>query len=83
MRDLLDLNLWNPTMKDRIMNHNGSIQKIPGIPQELKDLYKTVWEIKQKRIIQMAADRGPFIDQSQSLNIHLQNPTRGKMSAIR
>lgn len=82
MRDLLDRNLWNPLMKDRIIQQNGSIQKIKEIPQDLKDLYKTVWEIKQRQIIQMAADRGPFIDQSQSLNLHLQDPTRKKMSAM-
>ena len=64
------------------MQHNGSIQKIPEIPQRLKNLYKTVWEIKQKTIVTMAAERGPFIDQSQSLNILLSNPTRGKMSAM-
>ncbi len=61
---------------------NGSIQNIPEIPQNIKDLYKTVWEISQKSIIDMAADRGAFICQSQSLNIHIQDPNFGKMTSM-
>ena len=66
MKDLTELNLWNDGMKNRIIAANGSVQRIAQIPQELKDLYKTVWEISQKVIIDLAADRGAFIDQSQS-----------------
>lgn len=82
MNDLISLNLWNDSMKNRIMQANGSIQNIPEIPQNIKDLYKTVWEISQKSIIDMSADRGAFICQSQSLNIHLQEPNFGKMTSM-
>jgi ribonucleoside-diphosphate reductase subunit M1 len=61
---------------------NGSIQKIPNIPDELKALYKTVWEISQKVVIDMSADRGAFIDQSQSLNIHIAEPSFAKLSSM-
>ena len=57
-------------MKERIINDNGSVQRL-DIPDHIKELYKTVWEIKQKNVLKMAADRGPFIDQSQSLNVHI------------
>lgn len=82
MKDLIELNLWDDSMKNRIMQANGSIQNIPEIPQNIKDLYKTVWEISQKAIIDMSADRGAFICQSQSLNIHLQEPNFGKMTSM-
>ena len=75
LRELVDLKLWNDEMKNMIIAHGGSIQKIPGIPDEVKAIYKTVWEISQKKVIDLAADRGAFICQSQSLNIHLQNPS--------
>jgi ribonucleoside-diphosphate reductase subunit M1 len=65
LKDLTDLGLWNDSVKNRIIADNGSIQRIKGIPDEIKALYKTVWEISQKSIIDMAADRGAFIDQSQ------------------
>lgn len=81
LKDLIDLGLWNSSMKDRILMDNGSIQNIPKIPKELKSLYKTVWEISQKVIIDMASDRGKFIDQLQSMNIHLQDPTFGKLTS--
>ena len=71
MKDLIDRELWNDALKNKIIAENGSIQNISEIPSELKELYKTVWEISQKDIIEMAADRGAFIDQSQSLNIHM------------
>lgn len=82
MNDLIELNLWDESMKNRIMQANGSIQNIPEIPQNIKELYKTVWEISQKAIIDMSADRGAFICQSQSLNIHLQEPNFGKMTSM-
>ena len=75
LRELVEQGLWNDTMKNRIIAHGGSIQNVPGIPDRIKKLYKTVWEISQKAIIDMAADRGAFICQSQSLNIHLSAPT--------
>ncbi len=70
------------SVKTQIMAHNGSIQKIKEIPDEIKQIYKTVWEISQKTIINMAARRAPFIDQSQSLNIHLLNANLSKMSTM-
>lgn len=82
MRDLVDLGLWNADMKQQIIMHNGSVQGIEGIPQDIKDIYKTVWEIKQKVIIDMAADRGAFIDQSQSLNLFMENPNFGKLTSM-
>lgn len=82
MKDLIRLGLWNETMKNMIIQANGSIQQIPGIPQNLKDIYRTVWEISQKSIVEMAADRGPYICQSQSLNIHIQEPNFGKMTSM-
>ena len=81
VKDLIDLGLWNSAVRNKIIVDNGSIQNISSIPQELKELYKTVWEISQKVIIDMAADRGKFIDQLQSMNIHLQNPTFGKLTS--
>ena len=75
LKDLVKRNLWNDAMKNKILAANGSIQGIDEIPQELKDLYKTVWEIKQKVLIDMAADRGPYICQSQSLNLFVESPT--------
>jgi ribonucleoside-diphosphate reductase alpha chain len=82
LKDLIRLNLWNEGMKNKVIKSNGSIQNIPEIPQHIKDLYKTVWEIKQKTIIDMAADRGAFICQSQSLNIHIQDPNFGKLTSM-
>uniref|UniRef100_A0A7E4W725 Ribonucleoside-diphosphate reductase n=1 Tax=Panagrellus redivivus TaxID=6233 RepID=A0A7E4W725_PANRE len=75
LKDLVDLNLWNEDMKNSLIAASGSVQNIRGIPDYIKELYKTVWEIRQKDIIEMAADRGAFIDQSQSLNLHLPVPT--------
>ncbi|MEM9675328.1 MAG: ribonucleoside-diphosphate reductase subunit alpha [Bacteroidota bacterium] len=82
LRDLVDLNLWNDGMKNRLIAENGSIQNINEIPQNLKDLYKTTWEISQKTILDMAADRGAYICQSQSLNIHMQDPNFGKLTSM-
>jgi ribonucleoside-diphosphate reductase subunit M1 len=82
LKDLTDRGLWNETMKNQIIANYGSIQNVPGIPDDLKSIYKTVWEISQKVIIDMAADRGAFIDQSQSMNIHLAAPNYGVMSSM-
>jgi len=82
LKDLVVLGLWNEQMKNAIMAHNGSIQNIPGIPENLKALYKTVFEIKQKDLIDMAADRGAFIDQSQSLNIFIEDPNYAKLTSM-
>jgi len=82
LRDLTELDLWSEDMKLQIIAANGSIQGCDEIPAHIKALYKTVWEISQKKILQMAADRGAFIDQSQSLNIHIAEPNFGKMSSM-
>ena len=74
VRDLNKLGLWNTEMKDKVIFYNGSIQNIEEIPQNIKDLYRTAWEIKQKVIIDMAADRQPFVDQSQSMNLFFEEP---------
>jgi ribonucleoside-diphosphate reductase alpha chain len=80
--DLIDLGLWNNTMKDRLIAANGSVQNIPEVPQHLKELYKTTWEISQKVIIDMAADRGAYICQSQSMNIHMENASFKKLTSM-
>ena len=82
MRDLIDQGLWDERMMNRIKAENGSIQNIEEIPEDTKELYKTVWEISQKTIIDMSADRGAFICQSQSLNIHLTDANFGKMTSM-
>ena len=81
LRDLVKLGIWNDSLKNKIIAANGSVQNIPEIPQNIKELYKTVWEIKQRTIIDMAADRGAFIDQSQSLNLFIQDANFAKMSS--
>jgi ribonucleoside-diphosphate reductase alpha chain len=73
--DLKKLGLWTREIKDEIIANNGSVQKLNTVPVELKEIYKTVWEIKQRDLIDMAADRGAFIDQSQSLNLYKEKPT--------
>nr|CAD7429334.1 unnamed protein product [Timema monikensis] len=82
LRDLTELGLWDSEMKNTILKNKGSIQNIDRIPEDIKALYKTVWEISQKAILQMAADRGAFIDQSQSLNIHIAEPNFGKLTSM-
>lgn len=82
LKDLTDRGLWNDTMKNQIIANCGSIQNIPSIPDDLKRIYKTVWEISNKVVLNMAADRGAFIDQSQSLNIHVEKPSYGVLSSI-
>lgn len=81
LRDMTNAGLWSDDMKEQIIADNGSVQRL-DIPDHYKSLYKTVWEIKQKTVLQMAAARGPFIDQSQSLNIHMAQPKLGTMSAM-
>ena len=82
LRDLVKEGLWNPEMRQKLMSTNGSVQDIPEIPQEIKDLYKTAWEISQKVIIEQAADRGAYICQSQSLNIFMENANFGKLTSM-
>merc|ERR1719384_1863355 len=82
LKDLVELGIWSDDLKNEIVSANGSIQNIPIIPDHIKKLYKTVWEISQKNVIRQAADRGAFIDQSQSLNIHIAEPNFGKMSSM-
>lgn len=82
LKDLVKEGLWNDDMKNKLMAHNGSVQKIAEIPQHLKDLYKTAWEIKQKTLLDMAADRGAYICQSQSLNIFMENANFGKLTSM-
>ncbi len=82
LKDLVKEGLWNKEMRQKIMASNGSIQNINEIPQRLKDLYKTAWEISQKAIIELAADRGAYICQSQSLNIFMENANFGKLTSM-
>lgn len=82
LNDLISLGIWNDGMKNKLIEANGSIQQIAEIPRELKELYKTVWEISQRSVIDMAADRGAYICQSQSMNIHLQDPNFGKLTSM-
>jgi ribonucleoside-diphosphate reductase alpha chain len=82
LKDLVKLGLWNDSLKNKIIIANGSIQNIPEIPDNIKALYKTVWEISQKVIINMAADRGAYICQSQSLNLFVQDPNFAKLSSM-
>jgi ribonucleotide reductase alpha subunit len=82
MRDLVRLGMWDEEMREAVMAANGSIQGIEDIPQEIRELYKTAYEISQKVIIDMAADRGAFICQSQSLNVFMEAPTFAKLSSM-
>jgi len=82
VRDLQKLGLWSKQLKDGIIAANGSVQHIEGLPDQLKAVYRTAWEIPQKSIIEMAADRAVYIDQSQSLNIFMENPTMAKLSSM-
>ena len=82
LKDLIKLKLWDENMKDRLMAANGSIQDIKEIPDDIKLLYRTVWEVSQKSIIDMAADRGAYICQSQSMNIHMQDANFGKLTSM-
>ena len=81
VKDLLKIGMWNDAIKNKLIMENGSVQNIPEIPTELKEIYKTVWEMSQKRIIQMAANRAVYIDQSQSMNLFMDNVTKPKLLA--
>ena len=81
VKELIKLNVWNDNLKNKLIMENGSVQNIPEIPTEVKERYKTVWEMSQKRILQMAANRSVFIDQSQSLNLFIDNATKPKLLA--
>ncbi len=82
LKDLVKLGLWNDDLKNEILRTNGSIQDIEIIPQNIKDLYKTVWELSMRDIIDMAGERGMFIDQSQSLNLFVENANLGKLTSM-
>jgi ribonucleoside-diphosphate reductase alpha chain len=82
LKDLVKLGLWNDNLKNKIIAANGSVQEIAEIPQNIKDLYRTVWEIPQRALIDMAADRGAFICQSQSLNLFVPSPNFGKLTSM-
>merc|ERR1719181_2014895 len=81
LKDLIERGLWTDDMRMQLIAHNGSVQHL-DIPSDLKELYKTVWEIKQRHVLDMAADRGAYIDQSMSLNIHMVDATTQKLSSM-
>merc|ERR1712232_956511 len=81
LRDLISRGLWTEDIRMQLIAHNGSVQQI-NLPSDIKELYKTVWEIKQRIMLDMAADRGAYIDQSQSLNIHMVDATTAKLSSM-
>ncbi|KAM0851897.1 hypothetical protein ACQ4PT_052114 [Festuca glaucescens] len=82
LHDLTEMGVWSPVLKNNIIYQDGSVQKITEIPDDLKAIYKTVWEIKQKTVVDMAVDRGCYIDQSQSLNIHMDQANSGKLTSL-
>nr|ADE80913.1 RR1 [Spodoptera litura nucleopolyhedrovirus]QHN73873.1 rr1 [Spodoptera litura nucleopolyhedrovirus]UQV25555.1 RR1 [Spodoptera litura nucleopolyhedrovirus]WML75093.1 ribonucleoside-diphosphate reductase large subunit [Spodoptera littoralis nucleopolyhedrovirus] len=82
VKDLTAIGLWNDTIKNLIIHNNGSVQRIESIPLEIRQLYKTVWEMSMRTLINMAADRGAFIDQSQSFNVYMDLPSYGKLTSI-
>merc|ERR1712139_692117 len=82
LKDLIDRGLWTEDVRSQLIAQNGSVQHIDQIPADVKELYKTVWEIKQRAVLDMAADRGAYIDQSQSLNIHMVDASPAKLSSM-
>jgi ribonucleoside-diphosphate reductase subunit M1 len=82
LRDLMERGLWTESIRNQIIAHNGSVQRIPEIPDDLKLLYRTCWELKMRSLIDMAADRGAFIDQSQSFNVFMTEPNYAKLSSM-
>ena len=81
LSDLTEMGLWDPSLKNEIIASNGSVQTL-DLPENLKEIYKTVWEIKQRVLVDMAADRGAFIDQSQSFNVHMSDANSGKLTSL-
>ena len=82
MKDLMDLDLWNEKIKNNIIANNGSIQQIPMVPEDIREKYKTVWELPMRKLIDMAADRGAYICQSQSLNLWLEDPNYNNLTSM-
>lgn len=82
LHDLIERGLWNEDLRQKLIAHNGSVQHLDEVTDDLKELYKTVWEVKQRSVLDMAADRGAYIDQSQSLNIHMTDATTAKLSSM-
>jgi ribonucleotide reductase alpha subunit len=82
VEELVKRKLWDKTMRDNIILESGSVQHIPNFPEDLKGIYKTVWETSQRIVIDMSCDRAPFIDQTQSMNLWLANPTFGKINSM-
>ena len=82
VRDLQERGLWSQEVIDQIKRHEGSVQQVEGIPEDLKDLYRTAWEVPMRSLIDMAAERGAYVDQSQSLNLFMESPTIGKLSSM-
>lgn len=82
VHELIERDLWTPQVKNKLIAHGGSVQNITELPQDVKDLFKTVWEISQKSVIEHAAARGCYIDQSQSLNVHIADPSYSKMTSM-
>jgi ribonucleotide reductase alpha subunit len=82
LRELTSLGLWTESVRNRIIADNGSVQNVPEIPLKIREVYKTVWEISQRSILDMAADRSPFICQSQSLNVHIADPDSKKLTSM-
>jgi ribonucleoside-diphosphate reductase alpha chain len=82
VKELVKLGIWSESVKNKIIAANGSVQNVPEIPVNLKEIFKTVWEVKQKDVIDMAADRGAFIDQTQSMNVFMDNANFGKLTSM-
>ena len=82
LRELTSLGLWTDSVRNRIIADRGSVQNVHEIPKEIREVYKTVWEISQRSILDMAADRSPYICQSQSLNVHIAEPTTAKLTSM-
>jgi len=82
VRELQSRDLWDEQMVNELKRSEGSVQDVPRMPEDLKEVYRTAWEIPQKSLLDMAADRGAFIDQSQSLNLFMESPTIGKLSSM-
>lgn len=82
LRELTSLGIWSDSIRNRIIADGGSVQNVSEIPKNVRDVYRTVWEIPQRSVLDMAADRGPFICQSQSLNVHMAEPTSAKLTSL-